>query len=185
MAWLENKIYILYIGSTTLRVFTDQAPFDELLEAVQIPTLGKPLNMIANAVSRAIFISDCIGYIYKIQMPTGKIRRWESLSLYSKLGLTTRMSNSTALGNCLLTSFLYKPNNVASIQYELQLFSQLDGGLQRNSAILLPKEMKYVGHVVHSPKKNFVISYSKTFPATKCWISILSCNGGEDPNFRT
>ena len=29
------------------RVYTDQAPFDELMEAIQIPGLGKPLSMLA------------------------------------------------------------------------------------------------------------------------------------------
>ena len=62
-------------------------------------------------------------------------------------------------------------------QYELQLFSHLNGGLHRISVIPLPNEMKYVGHVVHTPENNFVISYSTTFPDIKCRISILSGDG--------
>ena len=185
MSWLENKIYVLYSGSTTVRVFTDQAPSEELLEAIQIPELGKQLSMTTSGVSRSIFISDDFGYIYKIQMPTGKISRWKILSLDGKPGAITRMSNSTVLDNCLVTSFIYDE----SIRYELQLFSQLDGDLHRHSVIPLPDDMQYIGHVVYSPKNFFVISYSKTFPATQCWFCILSADGKMirtfDPNIES
>ena len=177
MSWLGNRIYVVYYGSTTIRVFTDHAPFGELLEAIQIPELGRPVSMTASAVSKSIFISDNVGYIYKIQMPTGKIRRWESRSLDGKFGLTARMSDSTVLDNCLVTTFYNPVCNLESVKFELHLFSQHDGGLNRYSAIPLPKEIKVVGYVVHSPDENFIISYKKTGPATKFWISILSSDG--------
>ena len=180
MSWLENKIYILYCDSPIIRVFTDQAPgpFDKSLEAIiQIPELEKSTSMVSNAVSRSIFISDEFGYIYKIQMPTGDISRWKFLSLDGKSGAISRMSNSTVSDNCLVTSFVYNDYEYESIRFELQLFSQLDGDLHRYSVIPLPKEMTYIGHVAHSPKNNFVISYSETFPPIQCLISIFSCDG--------
>ena len=76
-----------------------------------------------------------------------------------------------------MTSFIYNDYKYESIQYELQLFSILDGDLYRNDVIPLPNDMKYIGHVVYSPDNNFVISYSKTLPVTQCWISILSGDG--------
>ena len=110
-------------------------------------------------------------------MPTGKIRRWESLSLDGKLGLTGRMSDSTVLNNCLVTTFYHRVCNLESVEYELHLFTQHDGGLNRYSAIPLPKEIKVVGYVVHSSDNNFIISYSKIGPASTFWISILSSDG--------
>ena len=172
-----KKIYILYFGSTTIRVFSDQAPFDELREAIQIPTLGKSLDMLANAASRSIFISDGRGYIYKIQMPTGEISRGKICSFNGKSGFITRMSNSMLLNNCLVTSFLYGDYEFGPTRFELQLISPIDSCLKGYAVTPLPNDMKYIGHVVHSPKNFFIISYSKTSSFTQCWISILSCDG--------
>ena len=93
--------------------------------------------------------------------------------------ICTKMSNSTVLGNGLVTSFVCHKNTAESIQFELQLFSILEShcGLNRNSVIPLPNEIKYVGHVVQSSEDNFVISYSNTFPPTQFWIIILSGDG--------
>ena len=75
IAWFENKIYVLYFDSKTVRVFTDQALFDELLEATQIPEIGRPMSMIISAFSRSIFISDEFGYISKIQINNRGVAR--------------------------------------------------------------------------------------------------------------
>ena len=78
VAWLENKIYVVCRGSNLMHVYPDQEPFDELEDdRIEIKEM-KPIDMAASGVSRSIFIIDpgnrCI---WRIQMPSKEISRWE------------------------------------------------------------------------------------------------------------
>ena len=121
MSWLENKIYVLYFGSTTIRVFTDQAPFDELLEATQIPLLGRPCSMISSPASRSIFVSDGFGYIYKIQIQNGKIHQWKVRSPNGNVGHITSLSISPISEYSLVTSFLRRGFQFGSISVRVAI----------------------------------------------------------------
>ena len=80
VAWLENKIYVVCEDSNLVHVYSDEEPFDELEDdRIEIKEMKDPYDMAASGVSRSIFISDyrdnrCI---WRIQMPSKEISRWE------------------------------------------------------------------------------------------------------------
>ena len=79
VAWLENKIYVVCEYSNLVHVYPNKEPFDELEDdRIEIKEMNEPLDMAASGVSRSIFISDDFNRcIWRIQMPSKKISRWE------------------------------------------------------------------------------------------------------------
>ena len=69
MAWFEPQICISYHGLKAVRVFADQAPFQEQ-EPVQIEDMEDPCSMAASAKSHAIYISESKAKrIWKLNLP--------------------------------------------------------------------------------------------------------------------
>ena len=70
MAWFENKIYVVHSDIKIVRVFVDQAPFNELPEGIVMTQQVHPYGMATHAPSRSIYISDINGgFIWKLQFP--------------------------------------------------------------------------------------------------------------------
>ena len=78
MAWLENNIYILQPGMRRIRVFADQAPFDELPGGIELNRLKHSFSLVASAKHRSLFISDTSNQcIWQIKMPGKRVKRWD------------------------------------------------------------------------------------------------------------
>ena len=80
--WLGWKIRSTScaVDSNLVHVYPDEEPFDELKDdRIEIKEMKYPYDMAASGVSRSIFISDYSdnGCLWRIQMPSKEISRWE------------------------------------------------------------------------------------------------------------
>ena len=77
IAWLDHLIYVTYEGISTIRVFEDHPPFNELSERIVIDEWAKPYSMVASPANRSLYVSDYYtDCIWKIQMPGKEVSRW-------------------------------------------------------------------------------------------------------------
>ena len=79
MAWLENNIYIIQPGRR-IRVFSDQAPFNELPGGIELNRMRHPFSIVSSATHRSLFISDTSDQckcIWQITMPGKRVKRWD------------------------------------------------------------------------------------------------------------
>ena len=78
MAWLDNKIYVVHKGLERVRVYADEAPFNELQDEIKLEGLGNPMGLYANACSQLLLIGDDINdCFWKIQLPGKEVSRWD------------------------------------------------------------------------------------------------------------
>ena len=181
-------------------MFADQAPFNELPEAIEIEGLSNAHRLIACAENRSIFISDrrnrCI---WKIQMPSRELIRWDiHPGSPSSLSITPDMELLAVVYEYNDDDDDYEDveddddddeNDVVEEEVNdeeedneelflyisfLQVYTLADGSLTRS--MRLPIEVQYVPCAAELPNKTFVISYSKSTSDDQK-IGILSTDG--------
>ena len=78
MAWLDNKIYVVQNGLERVRVYADEAPFNELQDEIKLKGLDNPMGLYASACSQSLLIGDVINdCFWKIQLPGEEVSRWD------------------------------------------------------------------------------------------------------------
>ena len=165
IAWLENKFYVTYSRSSTVQVFADRAPFEELEEPFEVPDMGDPGSSVASADTRSIFFSeDNARCIWRIQMPEKELTRMEVDGLLSNISITPN-------GDLLAGVRIFK---VGTFNYELDLFNLKNASRKK---IQLPERIALINCVVQSQNGNFIISYLEVNNWKDCFISILSKDG--------
>ena len=167
IAWLEDKLYVAFKGISSVRVFADRAPFEELEETIEIENMD-PFSMTSSAANRSIFIGDSKGCIWKIQMPEREVSRWEIVGEASDLSITPKGE--------LLAGVTGMDEEYRWITCSCQL-NVFDLTISSRKVIPLPKEIIMICGVVQTQNENFVISYAYKRPW--CWymVSILSSDG--------
>ena len=174
VAWLENKIYVVYGGSNRVHVFPDQAPFDELKDdRIEIKEMEVPYDMAASRVCRSMFISDFDNRcIWRIQMPSKKISRWEIDGRPS--GLSVNSSDELIVGvsrDGLRYIDMYRCGNGGRIK---SISVDVD-----SVGLLLHDALLYAGppNVVQSSNGNFIIVHRSTDDPGVHLISEVSIDG--------
>ena len=72
LTWLANKIYVIYYNIKRIRVFSGQAPFNELPEAIELKGAGFLWTIVADKASQSLFISDAEGWELHLEDTTIK-----------------------------------------------------------------------------------------------------------------
>ena len=78
IAWLDNKIYVIQGGLDRVRIFADEAPFNELQDRIEMEGLGDSTRLVASVCSQLLVISDDTNKCFwKIQLPGNEVTRWD------------------------------------------------------------------------------------------------------------
>ena len=192
MVWLEPAIYITYHSIEAVRVFADQAPFQEL-EPILIKDMEAPDSMTASAQNQTIYISDSIDErIWRIQLSN---KKWTRLTFPSghfpwQLSVTPKNELLVVFGRVYYCSMEDGPivsipdtpggDNILKNQrayFSIELF-QLEND-RRKTFIPLPKYIEAVGCVVQLLDENFVISHSNDMSSSEYFVSLVSFNDGK------
>ena len=170
MAWFENRIYVVHSDIKIVRVFADQAPFNELPEGVVLKQQVHPYGIATHAPSRSIYISDINwGFIWKLQFPQKTVSR---ISIRLKRYKARNISVTPNDELLVLMSDFYEGGHPRNA---IELFKLSNFTLTKS--FYLPREFCEVMCAVQSPNKNIIVSYSKHIISEFCWIGILSADG--------
>ena len=175
IAWLENKIYVTYVGIKRVRVFADQAPFNELPEGIEIKELDCVYGMTASASTRSLFLSDNMhSCVWVIELPNNVLKHIEVRFCPSHMSITP--------GDELLVVVederkCWPPIHASYIS----IFRSSDFSLTKS--IPVPHTVEYITCAAQLPNKNIVISYDTYQNMDECFISILSADGEVMQNF--
>ena len=174
MSWLENKIYVIHEGSTSIHVYPDNPPYKELKdEEIKIKKKKKwrsralevksPRDMVASQVSCFLFISDAnedSGCIWKVKMPGRRISRLMIDGIPSKLSISTADE---------LMAIVSRENRLS-----LDVYTSTD--FIRTKTVLLPAEVVLTSNVVQTTNGNFIVSY-EVMNSKSRMISEMSSDG--------
>ena len=166
MAWLENKIYVVFEDSNLVHVYPDKEPFDELRnDRIEIRRMQYPSDIAASGVSRAIFISDLNSRcVWRIQIPSKTI----SLGLIQKNGWPWELSVNSS--DELIVLVLRDP------RYYIDMHRCVD--FERIKSIQVVGDVpKVLHHVVQSSNGNFIILHGSRDIPPVYRISEVSIDG--------
>ena len=178
IAWLENKIYVTYFGIKRVRVFSDQVPFNELPEGIEIKELLFARGMAASATTRSLFISDSLGCcVWKIEFPNNILKCYHCFLLVPTLISITPddellvVVDDDRMGLCTPVHYTFS----------IKIVSQSDFSQIRY--IQVPLTVYYIFCAAQLLNKSIAISYGTDYDAFEIWISILSIDGEVLRNF--
>ena len=170
MTWLDDRIYIHKFGKVfRLRVFSDEAPFRETSEPIDIRGVGFAYEMRASAMSRSIFVTDFINYgLWKIQMPDRVITHWKID------GKPTFLSISAADEVVVVVQPICPNRNYVDI-FSLHIYRAADVTLLR--IVDVSSEITDISSFVVSPNGTFIFAYHNSSRSEFDLISELSADG--------
>ena len=175
IAWLENKIYVAYVGIKRVRVFADQAPFNELPEGIEIKELDFVHGMTASASTRSLFISDntrCC--VWAIELPNNVLKHIEVRFCPSHMSITPDDELLVVVEDERICWPIH-------VSYSINIFSLSDFSLTKS--IPMPHTVECITCAAQLPNKNIVISYEPIDNMDEGWLGILSIDGEFLQNF--
>ena len=185
MAWLEPAIYITTDSLHGVRMFADQAPFQEL-EPLPNKYMNDPVSMAACAKNQTIYINESVAEkIWKIQLsdkkwtklnfPPGFVPRQLSVIPKNKLLVVfARLHYYSMEDGPFVLIDTDSPRDGQRSYFSIVLF-QLETD-RRKTFIPLPKYVEAVRCAIQLPDKNFVISHSNDLSSDEFFVSLVSFN---------
>ena len=151
VAWLENKIYVVYSDAKIIGVHSDQIPFRQYPnEELVIKFIEKPDDIASCSSNRCLFISDYSANrcIWKIQMPARDVTRCLVNGKPSKLSTTTSDQLLVIVrGEQAAFLEIYKASNCSLLQ-----------------TVHFSEEIKLPVKALQLPSGNLVVLYCETRP---------------------
>ena len=167
VAWLENKIYVVCYRLNLVHVYPDEEPFDELKkDRIKIKEMKAPWDMAASGVSRSIFISDYSNRcIWRIQMPSKKISRWEMHGEPYELSINSSDE---------LIVIVYR-----DVRYYIDVYRCEDGGRIKEIHVIVGLYGLLYPNAVQSSNGNFIILHGSRDDDRVDLISEVSIDGSK------
>ena len=150
-------------------MFTDQTPFTEFPERINMPELRFPCGMVASTSSNSILISDEPSYIWMIRLSDHKISRIDVCSDTGHLSITP--------DDELLV--------IDAIDFYFNIFSLKD--FSKTNSIEIPLFCNRIPCAAQMPNKTIIFSYAELeYPENMYSICIMTTEGDVvrkfDPN---
>ena len=169
IAWLENKIYFLHNPSLKVFVFSDEAPFEELEETIQITGMRCPRYLTACAASRSIFIGDKWRCVWQVQMPKKEVTQWDINGKPIGLSITPANKLLVAVSNF---------DRQVGYTFWLNIIDLTDAS---RKTISLPRGIQQILCAAQLLDGNFIISYS--YSRTSIFEFLISIISGDGKTF--
>ena len=143
IAWLENTIYVVRIGSRKILAYSDSKPFELMDDAIiRITAMSCPIDITSNHNCQSLFVSDrgnsCL---WKIQTSNGDISKHV---MDGKLGTLSSTRSDKLL--VLLKREVWN----------LDIYSVTDASCLKT--ISFPGQIRKPMHAIELSNKNFIVS---------------------------
>ena len=167
IAWLPNRLYVVFQYSTKISVFTDKYPFkrvekEDILLDDDTVRLHHSLHMIGVESCRSLFLREFNeSWIWRIQIEGSRyvISRWHVDGIPLVMIATPFNELLVLVQYQKRTDFIVN-NKSVQIWHGLRTLKLSDGS--RSKSILLPVEIENPRQVFQTSKDSFVVLHSRS-----------------------